>query len=87
MWRTVGRACLAALVVGSVGLGCQKQAVQQKVPPDPLLTSKKPVEGNPAAAVPQWTVHLEPPAPTVPEMDGPRESPRTVPVKIIKEGN
>jgi hypothetical protein len=30
--------------------GCHQPAVQQKPPPDPLLISKKPIEGRPHAA-------------------------------------
>jgi hypothetical protein len=29
--------------------GCSKPALREKPPPDPLLTSKKPIEGKPSA--------------------------------------
>jgi hypothetical protein len=49
MWRWIRQLGLTALIVG--GLGCQhpKAAVNTKTPPDPLLISKKPVEGRPTA--------------------------------------
>jgi hypothetical protein len=39
------------------GLGCQnsKPLVNNKQPPDPLLISKKPVEGKPTAYTPSAT--------------------------------
>jgi hypothetical protein len=41
---------ITALVLAS-GVGCQtKPPVQQKVPSDPLLSSKKPIEGRPPSA-------------------------------------
>jgi hypothetical protein len=47
MRRTLLQVGLAALLVG-VAFGCQKQLVRKdKTPPDPLLVSKKPVEGRP----------------------------------------
>jgi hypothetical protein len=40
--------CWMALVVGvAVAAGCNKSALREKPPPDPLLTSKKPIEGKP----------------------------------------
>jgi hypothetical protein len=46
MWRCIRQLGLTALVLG--GLGCQnpKMATNNKQPPDPLLISKKPVEGR-----------------------------------------
>jgi hypothetical protein len=41
------RVGLASLLLGGVTLGCTKPAVQHKEPPDPLLVTKKPVEGRP----------------------------------------
>ena len=52
MYRKVGRAVLLLLLAGSIVLGCHKPVVQQKVPPDPLLISKKPIEGKPDAPEP-----------------------------------
>jgi hypothetical protein len=41
------RVGLASLLLGGVTIGCTKPAVQHKEPPDPLLVTKKPVEGRP----------------------------------------
>jgi hypothetical protein len=41
---------LITLLLGSVALGCTRSAVQHKEPPDPLLVTKKPVEGRPQRA-------------------------------------
>jgi hypothetical protein len=59
-----------ALLLGSAAmLGCHKTAVQQKQPPDPLLITKKPVEGRPRPAENTSTVLNEPPAPPLPSRD------------------
>jgi hypothetical protein len=52
MWSGIRRSTLLALILG--GLGCQtnKSAVSTKQPPDPLLISKKPVEGRPTSYEP-----------------------------------
>jgi hypothetical protein len=57
-----------ALVV--VGLGCQhhNSAVNTKAPPDPLLISKKPVEGKPTSYSPS-TAWRDPQPPAVPPRD------------------
>jgi hypothetical protein len=39
-----------SLLLGGVTLGCTRTAVQHKEPPDPLLVTKKPVEGRPRRA-------------------------------------
>ena len=49
MGRKLG-VCLIALFVGGLAAGCRRPPVQNKVPPDPLLQSKKPVEGRPRLA-------------------------------------
>ena len=37
-----------AVVLGiALGTGCTKPALREKPPPDPLLTSKKPIDGKP----------------------------------------
>jgi hypothetical protein len=46
MRRTLQRVTAAGLVVAAATLGCNKQLVREKNPPDPLLVSKKPVEGR-----------------------------------------
>jgi hypothetical protein len=60
---------LGLVLLGGVVTGCHRQAVHSKPPPpDPLLISKKPIEGNPAAAR-DATVRIEPPAPPAPGGD------------------
>jgi hypothetical protein len=66
--RTVVRAVLAAVLLGGAAVGCTKSAVRQKSPPDPLLVSKKPVEGVPQAAAPA-AARLEVPPPPYPGGD------------------
>jgi len=68
MTRTVVRAVLAAVLLGGAAAGCTKSAVRQKTPPDPLLVSKKPVEGVPQAAPPA-TARVEVPPPPYPAGD------------------
>ncbi len=65
MMRTVVRAVLAAVLLGGAAAGCTKSAVRQKTPPDPLLVSKKPVEGVPQPAAPA-TARVEVPPPPYP---------------------
>jgi hypothetical protein len=49
MQRSLRRAVLASAIL-SAALGCTRSVVQQnKQPPDPLLVSKKPVEGKPTS--------------------------------------
>jgi hypothetical protein len=48
-----------------VAMGCNKQAVRDKPVSDPLLTSKKPVEGRAGSAGPHATF-IEVPPPPVP---------------------
>ncbi len=53
---------ISALVLAS-GIGCQpKPPVQQKVPTDPLLSSKKPNEGRPSSEA-ATLYPIAPPAP------------------------
>ena len=69
MWRKLGRLGLAVILLSSVAAGCHRQAIQSKPPPpDPLLISKKPIEGNPATARTS-TVRIEPPLPPSPGGD------------------
>jgi hypothetical protein len=49
MQRSFRRAALAAAIL-STAFGCTRTVVQQnKQPPDPLLISKKPVQGKPTS--------------------------------------
>lgn len=84
MWRKTTRLVLAAAVIGGVSLGCSRQLVQQKVPPDPLLTSKKPLEGKPGAAESRYSARLEPPAPPAPALGQPLPTPP--PTITVKNG-
>jgi hypothetical protein len=66
MRRKLWRLGLALVLFGGVATGCHRQAVQSRPPhPDPLLISKKPIEGNPSATR-EATVRVEPPAPPSP---------------------
>ncbi len=55
------------LMIGALGalMGCApRPMVQQKgPPPDPLLVTKKPIEGKPRADDADLSVRLQPPAP------------------------
>ena len=67
MRRKLWRAGLAALVLGGAVVGCHRNAVQKKQPPpDPLLITKKPVEGRPHAPEPTLSARDEPTPPPVP---------------------
>jgi hypothetical protein len=69
MGRNLWRLGLAVVLFGSVATGCHRQAVQTKPPPpDPLLISKKPIEGNPSAPR-EATVRIDPPLPPSPGGD------------------
>ncbi len=53
-----------AAVLGGALLGCTRTVVQQKAPPpDPLLVSRKPVEGKPLPEDADLLARLQPPAP------------------------
>lgn len=68
MMRTVVRAVLAAVLLSGAAVGCTRSAVRQKTPPDPLLVSKKPVEGVPQGT-PAATARVEVPPPPYPGGD------------------
>jgi hypothetical protein len=73
MRRALGMAGLAVLVVW-VGLaGCTKPAVREKPLPDPLLTSKKPIEGK-AHLTESWPAGEALPPPPPPPADRDRPS-------------
>ncbi len=72
MRRSSWPSLITALVLAS-GVGCiTKPTVPQKVPSDPLLSSKKPIEGHPSspeatrAAVSPYPLPPPAPAPSVP---------------------
>ena len=64
MVRAFWRFGLAAVLGGAL-LGCSaRTVVQQKAPPpDPLLVTKKPVEGKPRPENADVSARLQPPAP------------------------
>jgi hypothetical protein len=64
--RRLLRIGLAAPVVAGACLGCNRSAVRDKPPPDPLLTSKKSVEGRPSVSRSLGTARLDLPAPPTP---------------------
>ncbi len=68
MRRTLGKTGLVLLVFWASQIGCNKPAVREKPLPDPLLTSKKPVEGK--AQFADWGDRAEelPPAPPLPPL-------------------
>jgi hypothetical protein len=53
---------MVLLIVG-LTVGCHRNAVQHKDPPDPLLITKKPVEGRPRPADTTAAAWNEPPPP------------------------
>lgn len=63
----LARIGLAALLGCGATLGCDFGAVRNKYPPDPLLLSKKPVEGKITGAGPVLVARAEPVAPPLPE--------------------
>jgi hypothetical protein len=69
MHRTLLRAVLLSLLLGGVVLGCHKPMVQQKVPPDPLLISKKPIEGRSQLGEPVLSTRIDPQPPPVPRRE------------------
>jgi len=58
-----------ALVVLGIVLGCHKPLVQQKTPPDPLLISKKPIEGKDTPGEPVLSPRVDPQQPPLPRHD------------------
>jgi hypothetical protein len=72
MQRSLRRAALAAAILGAT-FGCTRSMVQQnnKQPPDPLLVSKKPVEGKPTSnTAPRDMARVDPQPPAFPMYDG-----------------
>jgi hypothetical protein len=66
MGRRLRRIGLMTLILGGAALGCTRSAVQHKEPPDPLLVTKKPVEGRPRGAEADPGYDNPPPPPAVP---------------------
>jgi hypothetical protein len=71
MGRKLRILCGAALLVGCAAVGCttKNHAVRDKPPSDPLLVSKKPVEGKANATAPVRTAFQEPSPPPLPAPD------------------
>jgi hypothetical protein len=65
MGRSVWQIGVCVLLVGAAA-GCTHSAVQQKTPPDPLLVTKKPVEGKPTSGKPEMTARFDPLPPPYP---------------------
>jgi hypothetical protein len=60
------------MVLYGGAVGCNRQAVREKPLPDPLLTSKKPIEGRPHVAEAPFLARddIPPPPPRPPETPG-----------------
>jgi hypothetical protein len=79
MVRTLLRSLLLLLLLGGIVMGCHKSMVQQKVPPDPLLISKKPIEGKSEQGEPFLATRIDPQPPPLPRREVPPPDPtRTV---------
>jgi hypothetical protein len=59
------QSALATGLLAGALVGCHKNAIQRKEPPDPLLVTKKPVEGRPrpAETTTAWNEPTPPPVP------------------------
>jgi hypothetical protein len=77
LFRSIG---LGALLCLAVLPGCHKNAVQHKDPPDPMLVTKKPVEGRIRTPSVEENTIPEPPAP--PESLEPSLPPRNHPPEL-----
>ncbi len=69
MWRRIRQ--LSGMALLSVSFGCQhpKPLTNTKPPPDPLLMSKKPIEGRPTSYGTTSTSWRQPEAPDSPVRD------------------
>jgi hypothetical protein len=86
MRRPFRRLALAAALAAGALAGCQHSAVQTKQPPDPLLVTKKPVEGKPRSPEDDLSARVQPPAPPIPTSDfagSPRPDP-SQPVRHVQ---
>lgn len=66
MNNTLWRIGLLTLLLVAVTFGCHKPVVQQKTPPDPLLVSKKPIEGKTESGEPPLSARIDPQPPPLP---------------------
>jgi hypothetical protein len=82
LWRTV----LCALVLGGATFGCHRSAVQNKQPPDPLLMTKKPVEGRLRGNEPGMTARAEMIPSPVPARDPAAAASPVQPVSPVQLG-
>jgi hypothetical protein len=71
MGRKLGPVGLRTVLLLGAIVGCHKSVVQHKDPPDPLLITKKPVEGRPRSFESTATAQGETPAPPLPWNDPP----------------
>ena len=64
MVRAIWRLGLTTALAGSL-LGCSHNMMAQRKPPppDPLLVTRKPIEGKPRPADADLTARVQPPAP------------------------
>jgi hypothetical protein len=85
MRRNRQRLAWAALVLASLpGLGCTRNATQQKQPPDPLLWSKRSVVGkSPVATEVQQTSRLDVPTPLGGKHDALASRPADPPAGVV----
>ena len=81
MRRTIGGVGVLTLLLTGFTLGCHKPMVQHKPPPDPLLISKKPIEGKPEVGEPVRAARLDPLPPPLPRRDTPPASDMTATVQ------
>src|SRR4051812_9345664 len=78
MWRRIRLFGVMALMAGGIGCQHHKTAVNgTKQPPDPLLISKKPVEGKPTSYEPATVTWREPKPPGEPGRDAVAQQPYT----------
>lgn len=75
---------MAVLVVWGSLLGCTRPAVREKPLPDPLLTSKKPIEGKPHVTETGPSPAEEWPPPPPRPADEPGQFPTTSEVPVVQ---
>jgi hypothetical protein len=86
MQRSLRQTALAAALLGAV-VGCTRTVVQQnKTPPDPLLVSKKPVEGKPTSGQGRRDLaRVDPQPPVFPEEGSATAAGPGVPAQLSSE--
>ncbi len=77
MRRKIWQFSVMALIVGGIGCQHHKTAVNGKQPPDPLLISKKPVDGKPTSYEPASVTWREPKPPAEPVSNAVVQQPNT----------